>query len=246
MKKRILAMLLALSLVFVFTACGKNSAKAEKTLEKFFGEFTEGKVDLKNADSYVTDEDLKEDLFDSIDVDGFVENTDLSAFESMGITIDDDSVRSAAETFRKKAIVLYSFQTEEVKDNDDGTVTAKISVTKPDMENIEDETAIAEAAFSEVFGFDMSKPEEMLTKWAEKEGVTVEELLMKYITLPEEEISKAFAGAFREDLMKFIPALFDKLAEHIEESEKITTTYSCKMEEKDGNWVITDSEEIED
>lgn len=244
MKKRIMAMVLALVMVFALSACGSKEKEAEVALEKYFEDFIAGKINADNAGEYITDEDLKEEVISSVDTDDVLENMDISSFEAMGIELDKAAIEKSAETLNKTVLSMYSFEHDEIVLQEDGTVKTVVSITCPDEDLMEGSEEFTQEVMLEVFGFGMDDVESVFTVWAEKEGITPEELLIKYMSADEDEIASGFAKAFSEEIEALFPALFEKMGEIVKNTERKTTSYTYTLEETDGKWKITDSEEI--
>lgn len=264
MNKRFLAMLLALVMVFALAACGdkeddvKNNAEdkieekkeltpeeeAQEALEKFFKDYTNAKIDKDNIDEYISGDELKEEVLEETDTQALIESMDVSALEEIGFVVDASALEKTVDSFKKTFLGLYTYKYDEIVIGEDGKATVKVTCNAPDGDFAENSEVYTEELMTEVFGFSMNDAEAMFVKWAEKEGVTTEELLTKYMSATEEEISKAILKAFEEEMNMVIPRAFEKMSEIAKTAEKVDTLYTYTFEKIDGAWKITGMEEI--
>ena len=217
---RTIAVVMIMTLMTLcLTGCGGSSSAspAQEAADGVLSALQAGDIDK------VT-EYASEDILMNGDLAGFRGMAEFTAdmLDSLGVHREDVSDEAIAsldklgETLKTEFIESYTI--DEVKEEGD---TADVTCTV-------------------TFGYDADSIDESAM------AGEVSELVQEYAEENQDELTKVLQDEGQDAFIKKLisacmPAICDKISEHIAESEGKTATFVMKVEDQDGKWKVTDA-----
>ncbi len=240
MKKRSVGMIAALLSLSMLASCGgaaqkKDGASLDGAQGAVTG-FMDAVIanDMEKAETFVADKTVIDSVGQAFQYDSLLKGSmgELSEY------ISDDMAKNMTNAVMDVYLKKLSYEVKTVEVNSDETsATVNITVSIPDMTKADKDDASVEKHLSDAFGFDMNDTNTLLTKYAERSGKTVNEVMASLANADENAVLKDVFKAFEPEFTTFVKSM---ITEILEKAETISQAEKFTVEKKDGDkWLIT-------
>ena len=240
MKRTITGIAAALTAMALLASCGGGSSSTvakspEDEVRQTVTAFMDAcmSFDTDEAKKYVTNENIDEipDILDGIE----------ETFGDFDDIIPEESKK--AVTDKLSALVKDNIKYEIGEITIDGDeAQAKVNVSMPDFSNAMSDYSDEDFAklIQTSFGLDSGDPMELINAFAEKKGVSVEDVY-QMLSGDEADFIKDFYQTFKDETDKFIDGMVDMLGSSMKDAEQTDYPAAVTLEKQpDGTWLVSD------
>ena len=240
MRKTISLIAAALTAMALLASCGGGSSSTvaknpEDEVRQTVTAFMDAclSFDTDEAKKYVTDENIDEipDILDGIE----------ETFGDFEDIIPEESKK--AVTDKLSALVKDNIKYEIGEITIDGDeAQAKVNVSMPDFSNAMSDYSDEDFAklIQTSFGLDSDDPMALINAFAQKKGVSVEDVY-QMLSGDEADFIKDFYQTFKDETDKFIDGMVDMLGSSMKDAEQTDYPTTVTLEKQpDGKWLVSD------
>ena len=235
----IAALLIALVMLASCTAPSVPQSNPEDEVKTAVSNFMSAVLsfDLDKAKTYASDDGTVKELEEKLNIDKITSTMEDSA----GGFLPECKATEYITDFAKKLLSTVKYEVKDVKINGD-TADATVAITYPDFESIDTSSSDVniEGLMAEAFGFDPTDVTTFMAKFAEKKGVSADELLTLFASGDQDALMNDLFEAFEPEFKKMFDLMGDKIVELT--ANKAKTDESTVKLKKDSNndWKISD------
>lgn len=242
MKKRSVGIIAALLSLSMLASCGGAAQKKEGAsldgAQNAVTGFMDAVIanDMEKAETFVADKSVLDGVGQVFQFDGILNGSlgELSEY------LSEETAKNLTNTILTSYFKKMSYEVKTVEVNS-GESSANVSVTinRPDMAkasaNTDNDTV--SKYLSDAFGFDMNDTNTLLTKYSERSGKTMEEVMATLSSSDQNAVLQDVFKAFEPEFTTFIKNMVTDI---LEKTEQMSADSKFTVEKKDGDkWLIT-------
>lgn len=240
MKKTISLIAAALTAMALLASCGGGSSSTvaespEDEVRQTVTAFMDAclSFDTDEAKKYVTDENIDDipDILDGVE----------EAFGDFEDIIPEESKKAVTDKWSALVKDNIKYEIGEITVDDD-EAQAKVNVSMPDFSNAMSDYSDEDFAklIQTSFGLDSGDPMELINAYAQKKGVSVEDVY-QMLSGDETDFIKDFYQTFKDETDKFIDGMVDMIGGSLKDAEQTDYPATVTLEKQtDNTWLVSD------
>ena len=235
----IAALLIALVMLASCTVPSTPQTKPEDEVKTTLSEFMSAVLsfDLEKAETYTDNSGATDELTDKLNIDKITSTMEDSA----GSFLPSDKVTEFISSFAKKILSSVKYEVKDVKVDGD-KADATVAITYPDFDSIDTSSADVdiEGLMTEAFGFNLTDVTTFMAKYAEKKGVSADELVTLFSSGDQEALMNDMFVTFEPEFKKMFDLMGDKIVELTANKAKTDESTVKLKKDSNNNWKISD------
>lgn len=229
MKKRLFGIVSVIMMLAMLASCGVNTREsdieaAKNTVIGMVNTIKSGNLD-GIEDYFINNGDLKDDIDELKESFDFKKNF-VGGMGDAAALFGEEKIDEMVEKLVVGVLgkINCRIDSADIDNGDASRIKISATMSIPSADDMDIDDFDVEGMMMEIFG--ISSPEELATKWMEKEGLSLEDFVQKYATANQDDIAKAMMESFAPEMDAFIDKLFNEIID------------AAKPEEENGEFIL--------